>query len=99
MKNILAENLLRFGVKNLNETEKVKSATRANILKFIRGVFKFMVDKGRMEHNPAMGSYIRGKKKLNYPTVMKHNEMISLIEYAKTVNPEWADVYTVASLS
>jgi integrase len=82
-----------------NEVEKVKAATRANILKFIRGVFKYMVDKGRMKHNPAMGIYIRGKKKLNYPDVMKHNDMIALIDYAKTVNPEWADVYTVAYLT
>ena len=28
---------------------------------------------------------------------MKHNEMIALIDYAKTVNPEWADVSTMAS--
>ncbi len=82
-----------------NEEEKVKAATRANILKFIRGVFKYMVDKGRMKHNPAMGIYIRGRKKLNYPDVMKHNDMIALIDYAKTVNPEWADVYTVAYLT
>ena len=57
-----------------NEEEKVKSATRVNNLKFIRGVFKFMIDRGRMKHNPAMGIYIRGKKKLNYPAVMKHND-------------------------
>ncbi len=82
-----------------NEDEKVKSATRVNILKFIRGVFKYMVDKGRMKHNPAMGIYIRGKKKLSYPTVMKHNEMISLIKYTETVDPDWASVYTVAYLT
>ena len=52
-----------------------------------------------MKHNPAMGIYIRGKKKLNYPDVMKHNDMIALIDYAKTVNPEWADIYTVAYLT
>lgn len=93
------ENFINSEELKKNENEKVKSATRANILKFIRGVFKFMVDRGRMKHNPAMGIFIRGKKKLNYPTVMKHNEMISLIEYAKTINPDWADVYTVAYLT
>lgn len=93
------ENFINSEELKKNDEEKVKSATRMNILKFIRGVFKFMVDRGRMKHNPAMGIYIRGKKKLNYPTVMKHNEMIALIDYAKTVNQDWADVYTVAYLT
>lgn len=93
------ESLINSEELKKNETEKVKSATRVNILKYIRGVFKLMVNKGRIKHNPAMGIYIRGKKKLNYPEVMKHNEMIALIEYAKTVNPEWAEVYTVAYLT
>ena len=93
------ENFINSEDLKKNENEKVKSATRVNILKFIRGVFKYMIDKGRMKHNPAMGIYIRGKKKLSYPTVMKHNEMISLIKYAETVNPEWAFVYTIGYFS
>ncbi len=93
------ENFINSEDLKKNEEQKVKAATRANILKFIRGVFKFMVDKGRIKHNPAMGIYIRGKKKLSYPIVMKHNEMISLIEYTKTVSPDWSDIYTVAYLT
>lgn len=62
-----------------------------------------MLDKGRIKHNPAMGIYIRGKKKTNYPPVMTHNEIIKLIEYVKTLKEEWTDdwvkVYTVAYLT
>ncbi len=79
--------------------KEIESPTRANLLKFIRGVFKLMVHKGRMKHNPAMGIYLRGRKKRAYPIVMKHNEIVSLIKYTKEVNPQWAEVYTVAFLT
>ncbi|MBN8542315.1 MAG: site-specific integrase [Deltaproteobacteria bacterium] len=97
------ENFINSDELKKNENERPKAPTRVNILKYIRGVFKYMLDKGRIKHNPATGIYIRGKKKINYPPVMTHNEMIGLIEYVKNLNQkwakDWAKVYTVAYLT
>lgn len=77
----------------------VQTETRLTILKHIRGVFKRMVQIGKMKHNPAMGLYVRGRKKLRYPTVMKHEEIVRLIIHAEKIDQDWAGVYKVAYLT
>ncbi|MFZ3229886.1 MAG: site-specific integrase [Pseudobdellovibrio sp.] len=78
---------------------EIESATRLTLLKYIRGVFKRQVATGRLKHNPAQGILVRVDKKRKYPTVMSHEEALSLINYAKTIHPDWANVYTVAYLT
>lgn len=95
----LVENYINSGKIEVREEKEARPATRINVLKFIRGVFHHMVNKGRMKHNPAKGIYVRGKKKLSYPAVMTHNEMVKLIDYVGTVSPDWSYVYTVAYLT
>ncbi len=78
---------------------EIESATRLTLLKYIRGVFKRQVAVGRLKHNPAQGILVRVDKKRKYPTVMSHDEVIELISYAKTINTDWANVYSVAYLT
>jgi len=42
---------------------------------------------------------VRVDKKRKYPTVMRHEEVIALIDYAETINPSWAFVYRTAYLT
>jgi integrase len=97
------ENYINSGKIEVREEQEARPATRRNVLKFIRGVFQLMVNKGLMKHNPAKGLYVRGHKKRTYPAVMTHNEMIKLIEYVKNHKApwaqDWAKIYTVAYLT
>jgi len=79
--------------------EELESATRLTLLKYIRGVFKRQVATGRLKHNPAQGILVRVDKKRKYPTVMRHEEVIALIDYAETINPSWSLVYRTAYLT
>lgn len=79
--------------------DALQSETRVSILKYIRAVFKRMISIGKMQHNPAAGIYIKGRKKLNYPIVMTKDQITNLISYAEKADPQWGEVYKVAYLT
>ncbi len=79
---------------------ELEPATRQAILKFIRGVFKRQIVVGRLKNDPTAGLAVKTKKKRSYPTVMTQEEIFKVIDYAKSIDAdwakEWAYVYEVA---
>ena len=76
--------------------EKVSIETRANILKYIRGVFKRQIHLGRIKFNPAFGIYVRNKKQRSYPALMSAAEVYRVLAHAEDIESDWFYVYGVA---
>lgn len=80
---------------------EITYATRKQILKFIRQVFKRQIALGHINHNPTNGVHIRrGANELKAPEkepkVMQKEDFYKVLDFAKKYFPDWAIVYEVA---
>ncbi len=78
------------------EVSSLSPETKANILKFIRGVYKRQILAGRVNYNPAFGLYVKNKKERSYPKLMTEDEVRRVYAHSKEIGSPWASVYFVA---
>lgn len=81
----------------LNNSTAKSDDTRRSILKYIRQVFAYQIQRGNraLKYNPATG--IKFKRTQKKPRItMKIEHIQTLVEHAEQTNSEWAPVYYLA---